>query len=1745
MNSKLTVAAVIATKNRPRLLADRSLASIAAQSRPPDLVVIVDDSDPKYRLINRCISSKSHVPGARVVYLLNSRTPGASGAWNTALAWLASHQPESYVAILDDDDAWAEEYLEECEAAAIQRGLDMVVSGLVYHEYPTDEGRWLSIPAKLDVDELLVRNQHIQGSNLFIRLRTVLEAGAFDEALPSTTDRDLCIRLADLGYLRYGIVNAHLVHHYADKTRVRLSTPGSLDKRRGLEAFYRKHWGRMSEGQRAAFKDRARRLFDWDITGAPSKVEARHDSPAPAVPAPAPVMPEGVLSLVVGSITSPDPMNIARLLSDLQAVFAGRPDVNLKVILLENGFHDPASREALCQIVEDAEKLGMDVVLIGFEGRMKDIGQGKGAMFERTSIAKSRTMLQQHLFFEAKGTPCSLVWVLDDDCRINGPIEENGATSLDLDLDLVSHLKLLRSTDFGVVLGTVTGDPPLPFSSCIRTQLVDLYSNLEWMAAMSPTAPMPSRGEENAAARQQNPDYYYDLSRSNTSHLEMPFWYVPGEKMTVAQAFQKMVGSLPDMLRGVQVFRPLLGERVADPLRYAAPSVNRGPSTFVLDVQALREFPNTVPALDGADTRRSDMVWCLLNRFVGRRKVVQVPLAVRQDRSSVPPGEMDFEKLVQDIQGYALYSGLHDLFVEKAALRQREGKTGYGPELLKFSDADLDFAVGRFRKYLEERLSAFELGFIRISGLLRSFHRYVDRESNSDRSFWWLDLEEYRETVNDLRDFVANVVRMYSDSALQLVKEKCLKLDVEQVRDYFEDLRTKVEDYRAATPLPVEPLIGLSRAFVSREFGAGGDLSCLGIGEEGVVLTDGSWVYKYFHYWRDGERSQRARFLEGLVGRFDRLKTLFPIRELRSNGDEVALVYPYHSGGKYTGGFLDDVLTFLRECRDAGIVCRNVHPDNFIVTSQGLRLVDYGSDIRPFTEDEFVSMCRRAYFMYRFHFRSDLKALMRASLDAGGDDAGLPELLGFDHFLRALDPRSKEEILDEALRAWALSESPQSILDYGCGKGKLSESILDCIPEVVGYDPDPTTVGRCLQYGSSAQYLDGRGLEELKAAGKRFDAIICSLVLCTVGDSEFDDVIRELRGLVAESGSVLVAVCNPFHTFVEHTELQRRSLPDGSSYNSTFEYQKEIVSTGSRRTDVHRSWKTYTGAFTRAGLAVDEIWETDGTDVKNLRPSSDFLLFKLRPLPVPRGKVSLLIKTCVMEWRVVERLIRHQVEQLEGPQAFFEKVVVVDSRLEGFARQYETANPLAHRKAMEDLLADGIIDRAIYAPEDAETIRSTYLRWFGVDSTESHARNGQQLFATLYGFESCHGDYVLQIDGDLLIGRKDRSHDYFADMIDVLETDPKAMFVPLSIYKPGPTPYTVQGPTGDWRVEVRCSLFCKGRIESALPIPNEFDGTWPEPWHRAFDRFIRSSPYRSYRGGDPKTFLIHVPNERKSNTSELFDIVDRIENGFVPECQLGNVNLCGEWSSWAGPRREEPYVFVICGRNVDSGRVRRCINSLFAQADREWGAVIVDDASDNGMGDYLEMLIRPHRERITFIRNHARRGLLQNTWRAVTQFCGNPESVIITLDADDGLIGPHVLGRIRKEYESGADVTVGSMLRTDKDARYVPEFSDPRGNRGGNVWQHLRTFKKYLFDSIREDDLKIDGEWIELANDWAFMLPVVEMASCPVYIPDKLYLYEPSDQKLETAVPPREQVISRIVSRPRYGTRDNRMGEGR
>ena len=640
-----SVAALVATAHRTELLKHRALPSTEHQSRPPSRVIVVDDSgDDAAAERTEGLVRGWQPAGITVDFLRNRRTKGAAGAWNSGLDHLlrtCDDPGRLYVAILDDDDLWEPDHLQKCLEAAESRDLDMIAAGFRRVEEGA-EPRLVTPPRSLDVASFLVGNPGIQGSNLVCRLRVLLEAGLFDESLPSCTDRDLCIRIAELPGVRYGAVFEPTVRHFACGSWPRLSTPGASTRTEGLDRFFRKYRDRMSDAQRARFRTRAGRYFGWKES-APESVNGgavrRGSSPSiPRSPVPSQAPPHLIVGMIADTARLED---MGGLLADLHGLAGDSGLSGHDVLILENG-RGRTPDEALRSLIERKRTDGLRVHLVdrarhledAASGLVSDGGAGRG---RKLPIAPARTVLQSYLYAFARRRPGAVVWIVDDDMRLDPLVIGEDGRLRRQSLALVPALRELRRFHAGgeldIAIGTYTGAPPLPFAATVRVQLVDLAASLRWLASLDPRAALPDRGTENAALRSNRRDYYYDLSRKETDRLETPFLITPafpGE--SAGEAFERLAGvaegssagatgssasAAERILVGEQVFRPLATEAGIDPLESIGGGLQRdgfqrGGNTFVFDVEALRLAPNPSPAIDGRPSRRSDMIWTLL-----------------------------------------------------------------------------------------------------------------------------------------------------------------------------------------------------------------------------------------------------------------------------------------------------------------------------------------------------------------------------------------------------------------------------------------------------------------------------------------------------------------------------------------------------------------------------------------------------------------------------------------------------------------------------------------------------------------------------------------------------------------------------------------------------------------------------------------------------------------------------------------------------------------------------------------------------------------------------------------------------------------------------------------------------------------------------------------------------------------------------------------------------------------------------
>lgn len=487
-------------------------------------------------------------------------------------------------------------------------------------------------------------------------------------------------------------------------------------------------------------------------------------------------------------------------------------------------------------------------------------------------------------------------------------------------------------------------------------------------------------------------------------------------------------------------------------------------------------------------------------------------------------------------------------------------------------------------------------------------------------------------------------------------------------------------------------------------------------------------------------------------------------------------------------------------------------------------------------------------------------------------------------------------------------------------------------------------------------------------------------------------------------------------------------------------------------------------------------------------------------------QVTLLIKACAQDADTLDAQVRHIVSQLSYPATFSRRILLVDTHPGPFLRQYANADLDRLLRVAYRLLANRVIDAVWTAPTDSGDIKATYRRWFGRDDVgHSHTHIGAPLFAQLWAFDQLDTPLVLQCDVDILIGRRDWGHDFLDDMCCAIGAS-GVVSVGFNIPQPtqGVKPYS--GGPGEYPPEVRCGLLHVPRMQAMCPLPNEVaEGRFVLMWHRSVQKAQVYAATCSLRGGDSRSYYLHPQNADKHQDS-LPRWRDLVAQGKDPPFQQGKWDLVAD-PSWRYPPRDEPLVFLLKGRHTGIAKLRRCLGSLALQREQGFGLIVIDDGSPADETWHIPLLLGELLDRTTLIRRERRHGHIPNFLVAVEDICRDPETLIVTLDLDDALMSPNTASRLLSAQAAGVDLINGVMFRPDKPLQlYPPAYAHARLLGGGNVWAHLRGFRKKLFDALPRNYLQRDGVWLEEVTDYGIMLPLSELAKQPYFI-DNLYCY--------------------------------------
>lgn len=549
----------------------------------------------------------------------------------------------------------------------------------------------------------------------------------------------------------------------------------------------------------------------------------------------------------------------------------------------------------------------------------------------------------------------------------------------------------------------------------------------------------------------------------------------------------------------------------------------------------------------------------------------------------------------------------------------------------------------------------------------------------------------------------------------------------------------------------------------------------------------------------------------------------------------------------------------------------------------------------------------------------------------------------------------------------------------------------------------------------------------------------------------------------------------------------------------------------------------------RAAINNFDLPELDGAEEFARRVFDEVLRDQCRDLALPpatgahatawpRRPVTLLIKCCRQDAVGLYACVTHIVRQLEGPEAFGEKLLVVDDcRTRGFVRQFDEADQSELFEAtVARLSSEGVVDQVVRCGR--EVARAANGRWFGLDVEHTHTITGGPVVPHLHGIERAKFDRILQMDVDVMIGRHDRQHSFLSDMQAAMDAHPQVLSVAFGIKHAGTTGF--QGLFGfdppSFVPEVRMCLLDRSRLLQQAPFPNSATADGLElSWYRSVERLQADRGLVSLRGGDHRSFFVHPQNYRKRDPFVWLAILDRVEQLAVPVSQDDQPEAQGSFRDWCGPKRSEELVVASLLPPADCiANTRRMLASLLSQTDQGWGLILVDNHSEGMLLSELRELVAPMSSKTTLICNRLREPSLAVMERAIRHFVGNPDSFVLLLEGSSALLGNTAITALKADLLNyAADFALGKEWRVRGLDLHKVDFLHPRREQSG-LDRGFVCFQRRLLDALGPYDFKYRSaesvagnefvkmsrqyEWLPDCRHLGFAVPLVEVSRNPI-----------------------------------------------
>lgn len=243
-------------------------------------------------------------------------------------------------------------------------------------------------------------------------------------------------------------------------------------------------------------------------------------------------------------------------------------------------------------------------------------------------------------------------------------------------------------------------------------------------------------------------------------------------------------------------------------------------------------------------------------------------------------------------------------------------------------------------------------------------------------------------------------------------------------------------------------------------------------------------------------------------------------------------------------------------------------------------------------------------------------------------------------------------------------------------------------------------------------------------------------------------------------------------------------------------------------------------------------------------------------------------------------------------------------------------------------------------------------------------------------------------------------------------------------------------------------------------------------------------------------------------------------------------------------------IFAVTVRN-NPDLLARCLESVAAQTYKAVRCLVIDDASEDATGQVAQRWAKDRSDIFDVTVNGSPQGKMANLVNIVTR--SEDHDIVVELDGDDRLITDEAAGDLARLHMRSDLIWTQHQLDRGPfhDWEHWPSTDIPYPHRNGQVprlpwtraWHpgHLRSFKAWAFRSIDQEEMQLNGRWVQSAADVAYFSPLVEMTP-----PSKRYFYDrqlamyqvtPENEHFKTAdplLPPQTQfeVATELFSRP-------------